>query len=240
MRERSSLLAVSLLFLLASAASVPTASAQDGPDIFVTPVPNAPFSAVVNVERSIVRPDGVVGQFKTIREIGRDSQGRIHNERRAIVPANSTKTPDLIRIHLYDPATRTSAMLYPRKKIYWTTTVNHPPSTVPPNMIYSAPPGSSAPQNEFTREEDLGVRDIEGVSAHGVRELQTVPADDGKDLVITDEYWYSEDLRINLIVKHSDPRRGSVTLSVSQITRAEPDRAFFEIPNNYRQRQGEE
>lgn len=239
MRRRSSLLFLSLL-LLALAASVPLASAQDAPDLFVTPVPNAPFSAVVNVERSIVRADGVVAQFKSIREIGRDSQGRIHNERRALVPANSTKTPDLIRIHLYDPATRTSAMLNPRKKIFWTTTVNHPPSTVPPNMIYSAPPGSSAPQNEFTREEDLGVREFDGVSAHGVRELQTIPTDNGKDAVITDEYWYSDDLRINLVVKHSDPRTGSVTLTVSQITRAEPDRAFFEIPDNYRQRRGEE
>lgn len=234
MRERSSLLFLSSLFLLALAASVPLASAQDGPDIFVTPVPNAPFSAVVVVERSVVRPDGQVGQFKTIREIGRDSQGRIHNERRALVPANSTKTPELIRIHLYDPATRTSAMLYPRKKIYWTATVNHPPSTVPPNMIYSAPPGSSASQNEFTREEDLGVREFDGVSAHGVRELQTIPTDNGKDAVITDEYWYSDDLRINLMVKHSDPRSGSVTLTVSQLTRAEPDRAFFEIPENYK------
>jgi hypothetical protein len=237
---RLSLLAVCSLFLLAFAASASAAFAQsgDGPDIFVTPVPNAPFSAVVNIERSFVRPDGDVGEFKSIREIGRDSHGRIHNERRALLPANSAKTPDLLRIHLYDPQTRTSAMLYPHKKTFWTTTVNHPPSTVPPNMIYSAPPGSSSPQNEFTREEDLGVRDIEGISVHGVRELQTIP--DEKNLIVTDEYWYSEDLRINLIVKHSDPRSGSVTLTVSQITCAEPDTAFFEIPDNYKQRRGED
>ena len=239
MRRRSSLLVGSLLFLLALAVLVPFACAQDGPDIFVTPVPNAPFSAVVAVERSVIRPDGHVGQFKTMREIGRDSQGRIHNERRAFVPANSTKAPGLIRIHLYDPATRTSALLFPRKKTYWTVTANHPPATVPPNMIYSAPPGSSAPQNEFTREEDLGGRDIEGISARGVRELQTIPGENGKDAVVTDEYWYSEDLRINLVVKHSDPRTGSVTLTVSQITRAEPDPAFFQIPETYRQGQGD-
>ncbi len=240
MPGRSSLLFLSSSLLLALAASVPLASAQDAPDLFLTPVSNAPFSAVVVVDRSVVRSDGMVGQFKSIREVGRDSRGRIHNERRALVPANSSKTPELIRIHLYDPETRTSAMLHPRKKVFWTTTINHPLSTVPPNMIYSAPPGSSAPQNEFTREEDLGVREFDGVSAHGVRELQTISADNVKDAVITDEYWYSDDLRINLMVKHSDPRTGWVTLTVSQITRAEPDRAFFEIPDNYRQRQGEE
>jgi hypothetical protein len=38
------------------------------------------------------------------------------------------------------------------------------------------------------------------VPAHGMRETQTVTAEnDGKEVVITDEYWYSQDLRINLM-----------------------------------------
>jgi hypothetical protein len=216
----------------------PCAPAQDGPDIFVTPIPNAPFSAVVNGERSMVRRNGSVELLKTIREISRDSRGRIHNEARELLKASSNKTPQLLRIHLYDPQTRISTQIIPSKKIFWNITVNHPPATVPPNLVYSSPPGSSAPQNEFTKEDDLGVRDIDGVSAHGVRETQTVPAEysgTGKEIQITDEYWYSEDLRINLIVKHSDPRMGTLTLTVGQMTRAEPDPALFAIPDGYKQ-----
>ena len=223
--------------LLALAASVPAALAQD---IFVTPVPNAPFSAVVNVERSRVQPDGSIFNLKTIRDIGRDigrdSRGRIHNESRALLPASSTDTPPLIRIHVYDPQTRISTFLNPRKQTYWTQTTNHPPSTEPPTIRFAGPTGS-APQNEFAKEEDLGIREIEGVSAHGVRETQVIPAEasgTGKDVAVTDEYWYSEDLRINLFIKHSDPRTQTVTIAVSQITRTEPDPALFQVPEGYK------
>ena len=124
MRRNWSLRVVSLLFLFAFAILVPVACAQDRPDIFLTPVPNAPFSAVVAIQRSVIRPDAEVSQFSTMREIGRDSQGRIHNERRALVPTNSPS----------GPPTRTSALLFPRKKTNWTATANHPTATVPPNM----------------------------------------------------------------------------------------------------------
>jgi hypothetical protein len=236
MHWRLSLVGVSWLVVLAVATSVPGASAQNGPDIFVTPVPNLPFSGVVNVERSVVLSNGSVVDFKTIREIGRDSRGRIHNESRTQVPASSTDTPKVLNIHLYDPQTRVSTMINPAEKSFWTKTVNHPPSTVPPTIRYASPAGEGLPQNEFTNGEDLGVRDMEGVQVRGIRQTQTIPAESsgtGKDVVITDEHWYSEDLRINLMVKHSDPRTGTVTMRVAQVTRTEPTPAFFEVPDGY-------
>jgi hypothetical protein len=204
--------------------------------IFVTPVPNSPFTAVVSVERSWVLRNGSAINFKTIREIGRDSRGRIHNESRTELPAASTETPKLVSIHLYDPQTRISTMIDPAQRTFRTKLVNHPPSTVPPAIRFAAPAGDDLPSNEFTKEEDLGVRDIEGVQARGTRQFQTIPAENsatGKEIVITDEYWYSPDLRINLLVKHTDPRTGTVTISVAQIARTEPDPAFFEIPEGY-------
>jgi hypothetical protein len=232
MRSLFSLLAISWLLLLAIGVP-PGASAQD---IFVTPVANAPFSAVVNVERSRILHDGSIGNFKSIRNIGRDSRGRIHNESRVLVPAAYGKTPPLIRIHLYDPQTRISAMLDPQAQTFWTKTVNHPPSAVPPTIRYASPPGDALPQNEFTKQEDLGIHEMEGLPVHGVRETQTIPAESstGKEIDITDEYWYSDDLRINLMIKHSDPRTGTVTMTVADITRVEPDPSLFEIPDRYK------
>jgi hypothetical protein len=76
---------------------------------------------------------------------------------------------------------------------------------------------------------------MNGVPVHGVRKTQTIPAaNGGKDVVITDEYWYSDDLRLNLLVKHDDPRSLEVTSTVSQITRSDPDAAIFTIPSGYR------
>jgi hypothetical protein len=66
----------------------------------------------------------------------------------------------------------------------------------------------------------------------------TIPAETtgaGKEVVIT-AVWYAEDLRINVPVKHSDPRSGSVTLTVTQVSRTQPEPAFFEVPEGYKQR----
>jgi hypothetical protein len=223
---------ISCLILIA--ALVPFASAQD---IFVTPIPNAPFGAVIDVQRSFVQPDGSTANVKTIREIARDGQGRIHNEAREMVPVSSSKTPQVRRIHLYDPQTRMSAILDPHQKTYWTMIVNHPPATMPPSLQAASPVGDMLPANEFTKQEDLGMSQMEGVSVHGVRQTQAIPADasgTGKDVVVTDEYWYSEELRINMLIKHNDPRMGSVTMTVTQVSRREPNSSMFEIPPGYK------
>ncbi len=236
MRSRFSLTAVLWVVLLAVALA-PNASAQAGPDVFVTPIPNAPFTGVIHVERSIVQRDGSTVNRKTIREIGRDSRGRIFNEYRMLLPVEETETPQVIRVLLYDPQTRISTMLYPQQQTFSSGTVNRPPETVPPNFVAS-PAGNSVPQNEFTKEEDLGIHEMAGLPAHGVRQSQTIPAGNnatGKEIVITDEYWYSDDLRINLVIKHSDPRTGAVTMTVQQVTRTEPDPARFEVPQGYTQ-----
>jgi hypothetical protein len=220
--------------LLALAIFVPATIAH-GQDIFVTPIPNAPFSAVVDVQRSFVQPDGGIVQVKTIRQVARDSRGRIHNEARELVPIASSDTPRIRRIHLYDPETRISTMLDPNNKTYWTMVVRHPPSTVPPAMEAS-PTGNSLPASDFTRKEDLGMEQMEGLQVHGVRQIQTIPAASsgtGKDVTVTDEYWYSDDLRINMQIKHNDPRMGAVTMTVMEVSRQEPSPALFEIPRGY-------
>jgi hypothetical protein len=126
--------------------------------------------------------------------------------------------------------------LYPQHKTYTTGTVNHPPAAEPADLIAS-PAGSSAPLNQFTKEEDLGTQSISGGSAHGVREIQTIPAassNTGKEIVLTDEYWYSEDLHMNVVIKHDDPRTGRVSMTLTQVTRMEPDPSIFQIPDDYK------
>jgi hypothetical protein len=232
-RLRLSLAAISWLILLATA--VPGAFAQASIDIFVTPVPNVPFSGTVVVERSSVRQNGAVINLKTLRNIGRDSRGRIYNESRALVPVPSTVTPKLLAIHLYDPQTRTSTRLNPQQRTFWTRIVNRPPATQPPALFYASS-GGNVPQNQFATEEDLGTRQMDGLPAHGVRETQTIPAamsGTGKEIVTSDEYWYSDDLRINLVIKHNDPRTGTVKMTVTQIMLSEPNPDLFRIPDEY-------
>ena len=231
---RFSLAAFSGFLLLTIPATVLRTSAQV--NIFLTPVPNAPFSAVVDVQRTRVRSDGSVFNLKSIRSMARDAIGRIHNESRTFIPATSTGTPEIEHIHLYDPRTRISTELDARTRTFYTQTMNHPPSTVPPTVRFGSPSVSGVPQNDFSKEEDLGSHEIEGVLARGVRETQIIPAEGnetGKEIAITDEYWYSDELRINVVMKHSDPRTATTTLTVTHITRGEPDPALLEIPEGY-------
>ncbi|HZQ17626.1 MAG TPA: hypothetical protein VFA90_02810 [Terriglobales bacterium] len=201
---------------------------------FLTPIPNSPFSGVVNIERTMVRNDGSVIQVKSIQNVARDSLGRVHNEMRTFVPILSSETPQLLRIHLYDPHTRISTNIDVPKRTFWTTTLNHPPATEPPSIRFAAPDGN-APANDFTQQEDLGIRDFEGVAAHGMRQTQIVAVSGGKEVQLVDEYWYSQDLRVNLMVKHVDPRKGTITMTVTQISRTEPDPTAFDVPEGYTQ-----
>ncbi len=188
------------------------------------------------MERVNVQRAGATIKLKTVREIGRDSRGRIFNEMRTLVSSASNDSPEVIGVHVYDPQTRVSTMVDDRLRTFSTNTVNRPPEMVPPSFLSASSGLNTLPQNQFTREEDLGNKVIEGLMVHGVRQSQTIPAENGgKGVVITDEYWYSEDLRINLVIKHNDPRTGGVTMMVTGVTRAEPDPARFQIPEGYTQ-----
>jgi hypothetical protein len=215
-------------------AVLPSGVAQNTSGIFVPPVPDAPFTGVIKVDRTIVRPDGKVESLKTIRDTARDSRGRLYNVFRALVPADFAGTPPTIRVHFYDPQTRNYAYLYPNRHTYMTGTVNHPPAAEPADLIAS-PAGNSVPLNQFTKQEDLGTQSVEGITAHGVRDTQTIPGGStGSELVLTDEYWYSDDLHMNVMVKHNDPRKGSVTMTLTQAARTDPDPSLFQIPEGYK------
>jgi len=217
------------------AAGAPEVRAQAGGGIFVTPIPNAPFSGTVRVERTDLQPNGNTLQLWSEREIARDTEGRIYNEYRPFVPTTTKTMPDAIVIHLYDPRNRMTEYLYPEQKTYRMMILNRPPATDTPDD-FASPTAAAAPSSEFTRQEDLGYRTIAGLQAHGVRTTQTMTAAEsgtGQNVTVTNEYWYSEVLRLNLATAHNDTRSGSVTMTVMQIDRSEPSTALFGVPADY-------
>jgi hypothetical protein len=233
---RSQLMAGSRYSLLALITGIaPVVHAQAGVGIFVTPIPNAPFSGAVRVERMDVQPNGNILQLWSDRKIARDNEGRIYNEYRPFVPTTTKTEPDAIMIHLYDPQNRMTEYLYPNQKTYRMMILNRPPATDTPDD-FASPTAAIAPPSEFTRREDLGYRTITGLQVHGVRMTQTLTSavsGTGQEVRVTNEYWYSEELRLNLETKHNDPRSGSVTMTVTQIDRREPSAALFGVPTGY-------
>ena len=156
MRSRPALAGI-LSFVFLVLAAVPSGLAQNTGGIFIPPVPGAPFTGVIKVDRTIVRPDGKVESLKTVRDTARDSRGRLYNVFRALVPADFAGAPPTIRVHFYDPQTRNYTYVYPNQHTYMTGTVNHPPAAEPADLIAS-PAGNSVPLNQFTKQEDLGTR----------------------------------------------------------------------------------
>lgn len=88
-----------------------------------------------------------------------------------------------------------------------------------------------------TRTEDLGVQSIEGVEATGTRTITTIPAGDignERPIEIVYEKWYSNELQLVVMSKHSDPRFGEQTYRLTNIVRSEPDASLFELPSGYK------
>jgi hypothetical protein len=213
----------------------PDALSQIANGIFVTPVPNVPFVAVVKLEQTRTDPDGTIVNLKTNRAIARDSQGRIYKDSRRLQLATESNTPPMIMIDLYDPQTKTYTFIYPQYRTFWKGTLVRPPSLLAREFFYGWPTRNGLPVNESAKVEDLGTQTMEGMPVHGIRETQTIKDSAGKSTVATDEYWYSDDLRMNLVARHNQPGETTLTVTVTQVTRRDPDAALFEIPAGYKQ-----
>jgi hypothetical protein len=84
--------------------------------------------------------------------------------------------------------------------------------------------------------EELGKQTIEGVNAEGVREVSTIAAGaigNDRPIQISTESWYSADLQMNVMTKHSDPRTGDESFRLTNISRAEPAAYLFQPPAGY-------
>ncbi|HEV8130655.1 MAG TPA: hypothetical protein VGQ81_05360 [Acidobacteriota bacterium] len=94
----------------------------------------------------------------------------------------------------------------------------------------------SKPSTRAARKETLGKQVIEGLEAEGTRTVLTIPAGEignERAIEIVDERWYSPELQMVVMSKHSDPRMGEDTYRVTNIKRAEPDPSLFQVPSDY-------
>jgi len=84
--------------------------------------------------------------------------------------------------------------------------------------------------------ESLAMQTINGVQATGTRVTRTIPVGqigNAQPITIVHETWMSPDLKVPVMVKSSDPRFGTTTTQLINITRSEPDPALFQTPSDY-------
>ncbi len=90
--------------------------------------------------------------------------------------------------------------------------------------------------NGTVAKEELGSQIVEGVMAAGTRSTTTIEAGaigNVQPIHVVSEQWFSEDLKVLVMTRHSDPRSGDTTYRLTNIVLAEPQRALFEVPADY-------
>jgi len=114
-----------------------------------------------------------------------------------------------------------------------------PPPPPPPPPMPGMPGFKTAldePVSNIAAHEDLGKQNIEGVAANGLRSITTIPAGDIGNLQpikVVSEQWFSPDLQVLVMTRHTDPRSGETIYKLQNIVRAEPDRSLFTVPADY-------
>jgi hypothetical protein len=119
------------------------------------------------------------------------------------------------------------------------TRVPHPPIEGSSTYIFRGTKGPNA--NE--KKEDLGKQIVEGVEATGTRTTITIPVGDignERPIEIVSERWYSPELQLVVMTRHSDPRMGETTYKLTNINRSEPAKILFEVPSDYTIKSGME
>ena len=97
-------------------------------------------------------------------------------------------------------------------------------------------PAKIAEAGGKTTQEDLGQQTIEGVSATGTRTTTEIPAGaigNEQPIKIVSEQWFSPELQVLVLTKHSDPRTGETTYRLTGVVRAEQARSLFDLPPDY-------
>lgn len=191
----------------------------------------------------------------------RDSQGRTRIERTLPLPPGVPESAVLRHtlIEINDPVSGAHYTLDERNhratRFSFPTALPPPPppgAAVRPTKLLALSPGTQAATAQATpwfgppsgnqRQEpqithdSLGTQTIEGILAEGTRTTMVYPVGavgNDRPLTVIAETWTSPELKTIVLSKNSDPRSGESTTRLTNISRAEPDPALFQVPPDY-------
>lgn len=198
-------------------------------------VTGAPFSADVTDSVSQTLADGNTIQHTTTGHIARDAQGRTYMQHTINGGPLAENGPKTITF-LSDPVAGYSYVLDATTKTAIRRALKPPPSAGATADDSTPPPPHQHPADANRVETDLGTQNINGVNAQGKSITHTIPAGqmgNTKPLVSTSETWYSPDLQIPVLAKHSDPRSGQSVYTLTNIQRGAPAASLFQVPSDY-------
>ena len=250
MRVRVSLLKFSMLglfgFGVLSAQAPPpqgpqrTVTFSDGgtdevlQSIEVPPIANAPFSGMLETEW--VRPltDGGTWTIANRRKFARDSAGRVYQERWLLAPKGGKAKSQMSFIQISDPVKHSWMECNVRTKRCQVA-----PFGRTAEMVYKPSPEQSGQLRDGAGiyvHERIGDNTIQGLQTIGMRDTTTINVGiigNDREFSIVREFWYSPKLGFNLLSSLRDARHGTQTFKMTELTEAEPEATWFEMPQGY-------
>ena len=213
-------------------------------------VTGVPYTATEVTETTQTLSDGNKIVNKTSGTVARDSQGRVRREM-SVGRIGSAGTNNHKMLFISDPTAHHQDITEGGSSTDASTvittdgdpqiiTLNRAGSTIVNKKVIvrkskdSSSSESDESDNKQVKHEDLGTQTVAGVSAQGKRDTVTIPAGEignEKPIEIVSETWYSPDLHATVMRKHSDPRVGETVFQLTDIKRAEPDPALFQMPD---------
>jgi hypothetical protein len=200
--------------------------------IYIPVLLNAPFTAIVHTEWARPMPGGGNVLLVNRRRVARDSEGRIYEERWALVPKDGTESI-MNLIQIADPgdhALYNCDMLEKPHRCYLQDYAGTASATYVPAIGKTGPlPGNAG----YRTHEDLGVRYFEGLDCTGTRDTTTYEKGvfgNDRPVAATREFWHSDKIGINLISLVTGPNVGSQSFKVTDVNLAEPNPALFQLP----------
>lgn len=193
-----------------------------------SPVTGAPYSATkLDTHQETLADGNTITQTRT-EKIYRDSEGRTRTESTMTTPSGMSHT----RITIFDPVAGFVAHLNPADSTAVKMTLPTPPSGSRPARP-TLPADANTPQVVTT---DLTPTTIEGLAVTGKSITRTIPAGavgNSQPLVETREIWLSTALKVPVKVTSTDPRHGTSTMVLSNVSQSAPDASLFQIPSSY-------
>ena len=210
-------------------------------------ITGAPYSGVEVRDSQQVLANGNVITNHVQSNVARDSSGRTRTETTlpARGPAGAQSTPRTI-VNVHDPVAGVMRTIDPQSKTVREVSIRRGPGRGANGNPAGRGAGNGAaprtpPADPNTVTETLAMQTINGVQATGTRVTHTIPAGqfgNAQAIQIVHETWMSPDLKVPVMVKTSDPRSGTSTTQLTNITRAEPDPSLFQAPADYTVTQG--
>jgi hypothetical protein len=202
-------------------------------------VTGAPYSGVEVVQRQETLADGNTITTKRQTIVIRDTAGRRRTEETITPPASSGKQP-FTQVTILDYVGGNRYLLDSSTMTAYQSPLRTPPARTGAADAGKTMPraargsGANAPQVVRTT---LAPQAINGLLSTGIHHVETIPAGsqigNERPIQIQRTVWISNDLKVPVQIKSSDPRFGTTVMDLTNVVQSEPSPSLFMVPAGY-------